>query len=176
MKTPLTLICFSLVLLGCSTLSPVPVTTPSAIASEKTSQGQQLPITATMKIGRETIELEVAKTPEQQEIGLMYRTQLSANRGMVFDFSPPRVARFWMKNTLIPLDIIFLSQGQIKWMAVNTPPCKSDPCPVYGPFVEVDQVVEPAAGRAKSLNLNLGDRLEIVPIKTEPVKKGKSKS
>jgi uncharacterized membrane protein (UPF0127 family) len=83
---------------------------------------------------------------------------------MLFPFSPPRVARFWMKNTLIPLDMIFLYQGQIQAILPNVPPCHRDPCPVYGPFKEIDQVIELAEGQAKVLNLTVGDRLTIQSV------------
>jgi uncharacterized membrane protein (UPF0127 family) len=148
-------------LAGCVTTAPVSSQT-QAIAN----QGQKLPITATAKIGQEVIELEVAKTPEQQEIGLMFRTDLAKNRGMVFLFSPPRVTRFWMKNTLIPLDMIFLRGGVIQSISALVPPCKHDPCPSYGPFVEIDQVIELASGRAKELGLKKGDILKVEFTKT----------
>ena len=130
------------------------------------NQGQKLPITAMVKVGEEVVELEVAKTPEQQEIGLMFRTDLAKNRGMIFLFFPPRVTRFWMKNTLIPLDMIFLRQGVIQSISSSVPPCKRDPCPSYGPFVEIDQVVELASGRAKELGLQKGDLFNVEFTKT----------
>ena len=146
---------------GCVTTAPV---FPKTQAIE--NQGQKLPITAMTKIGQEVIELEVAKTPEQQEIGLMFRTDLAKNRGMIFLFSPPRVTRFWMKNTLIPLDMIFLRGGVIQSISSSVPPCKRDPCPSYGPFVEIDQVVELVSGRAKELGLKKGDYLSVEFTKT----------
>lgn len=129
-----------------------PVTVPS------------LPITAQLQIDTETIDLEVAATPQQQQQGLMYRTELAQNRGMLFIFNPPRVAQFWMKNTLIPLDMIFLKDGRVKAVIDNVPPCRLDPCETYGPVTPVDQVIELAAGRAKSLGIQQGDRLKIVPL------------
>lgn len=122
---------------------------------------QNLPVTATTKISQEIIELEVAQTPQQQALGLMFRESLPADRGMLFPFSEPQIARFWMKNVLIPLDIIFLYQGKVKAIAANVPPCSVDPCPVYGPDVLVDRVLELAGGRAKELDLQIGDRLKI---------------
>ena len=134
--------------------------------AQSSPQRQQLPISAQFTVGDTVIELETARTPEEQAIGLMNRTELAENRGMIFPFSPPRIARFWMKNTLIPLDMIFVYQGEIKAIAMDVPPCRRDPCPVYGPMTEVDQVIELAAGRAKSLNLQPGDRLEVTFLKT----------
>ncbi len=122
---------------------------------------QTLPITAKTTISQETIELEVARTPQQQALGLMFRESLPADRGMLFTFSEPQIARFWMKNVVISLDMIFLYQGEVKAIEANVPPCNVDPCPVYGPNVLVDQVLELPGGRAKELDLQIGDRLKI---------------
>ncbi len=146
---------------GCVTEKPVSSQSPT-----NPNQGKNLPITATININQEIIELEVAKTPEQQATGLMFRTNLPKNRGMIFPFSPPRITRFWMKNTLIPLDIIFLRQGVIQSISAQTPPCKQDPCPSYGPFTDIDQVIELTSGRATQLNLKKGDHLKVKFTKT----------
>ncbi|MGA1623382.1 MAG: DUF192 domain-containing protein [Synechocystis sp.] len=141
-------------ILGCTpgiSSPPLPTVTP-------------LPLTAQVTIGSTDIFLEVATTPEEQAQGLMFRTELAGDRGMLFDFVEPRIARFWMKNTLIPLDMIFLRQGQIKRIIANVPPCNADPCPVYGPLTEVDQVLELNAGQAEALGLTVNQQLEIVPI------------
>ncbi len=128
---------------------------------EMNNQPQKLPITAMVEINGKKFELEVAQTPRQQAIGLMYRDSVPPNRGMLFPFQPPRVVAFWMKNVSIPLDMIFISQGIIQHIENNAPPCKTPSCPVYGPNVRVDQVLELAGGRATELNLNIGDRLEV---------------
>ncbi|MEB3280781.1 MAG: DUF192 domain-containing protein [Lyngbya sp.] len=128
--------------------------------SEK-NLGQMLPVTAQTTIGGEVIELEVARTPTQQQLGLMYRTSLPDNRGMLFSFSPPRVVGFWMKNCKISLDMIFIRDGVVQGIQVSAPPCTSEPCPTYGPEVPVDQVIELRGGRAQELGLKPGDRIEI---------------
>jgi uncharacterized membrane protein (UPF0127 family) len=130
---------------------------------ESRESAQALPVTAELVLGETVIELEVARTPEEQAQGLMFRSQLPPDRGMLFDFDSPRVARFWMKNTLIPLDMIFLRQGEIKAVLPKIPPCDLDPCPVYGPWEEVDQVLELGAGEADRLGLEPGARLKIRP-------------
>jgi uncharacterized membrane protein (UPF0127 family) len=126
-----------------------------------TEGGQQLPLSAQIKVADQVIQLEVAGTPEQQAIGLMNRTDLAADRGMLFLFESPRRASFWMKNTLIPLDMVFLLNGKVQAISSNVPPCKADPCPTYGPKVLVDQVIELRAGRAAELGLKQGDRLKV---------------
>jgi uncharacterized membrane protein (UPF0127 family) len=152
-------IILSLLLVSCN-----PNSAPQANEIETTemiNRGQQLPITAIVEIKGEKIDLEVAQTPQQLTIGLMYRDSLPPNRGMLFPFQPPRIVSFWMKNVSIPLDMIFLSQGVIQHIESNVPPCQTPSCPVYGPKVKVDQVLELAGGRATELNLNMGDRLEV---------------
>ncbi|WP_040484486.1 DUF192 domain-containing protein [Lyngbya aestuarii] len=123
--------------------------------------GQMLPITAQTTLGSEVIELEVARTPTQQQLGLMYRTSLPDNRGMLFSFSPPRVVGFWMKNCKISLDMIFIRNGIVQAIQVGAPPCTTEPCPTYGPQVPVDQVIEVRGGRTQALGVKPGDRIEI---------------
>ena len=136
---------------------------PSVVSSSPTNAGQMLPISAQTQIKGERIMLEVARTPQQQQIGLMYRTSLPDDRGMLFSFDPPQPARFWMKNTLIELDMIFLQNGQVKAIAQNVPPCTTPTCPTYGPSQEIliDQVIELRGGRAAELGLKVGDRISI---------------
>lgn len=140
---------------------------PSVAESETTlteSLGQELPITAIAQMGGKTIKLEVAKTPEQQAIGLMYREELPADRGMLFPMNPPREPRFWMKNVEIPLDMIFVREGRIRAIAHDVPPCEEDPCLTYSPEVIIDQVIELRGGQAKALGLEIGDSIEIKSV------------
>lgn len=132
-------------------------------ASTPEPGGQQLPIEARTTIGTQEILLEVARTPEQQAIGLMFRRSLAPGRGMLFPFGQARLARFWMKNTLIPLDMVFLREGRVVAIEANVPPCREDPCPSYGPNLWVDAVLELPAGQSAQLGLKVGDRLAIVP-------------
>ncbi len=126
---------------------------------------QYLPITARMQVGAQTIGLEVASTPQQQERGLMARPPLAPNRGMIFLFQPARPVQFWMWQTPAPLDMLFLRQGQVKAIFAAVPPCFTQPCPTYGPALQsIDAVVELRAGRAKELGLKPGDRLLLEPI------------
>ena len=156
------LIILLILLIGCAdSISE----TPNAETTNQTSQsgdlGQILPIRATTIVGDQVIELEVAQTPEQQALGLMYRQSLSDNRGMIFPFKPPRMTKFWMKNVSIPLDMIFLLNNEIQAVEANVPPCNLDPCPSYGPNMAIDQVIELRGGRAEELNLKKGDMLII---------------
>jgi uncharacterized membrane protein (UPF0127 family) len=125
-------------------------------------RGQVLPISAEVEIGDEQIQLEVARTPQEQAMGLMFRTELPPDRGMLFPFEFARPVQFWMQNTLIPLDMVFLLDGEVKEIVASAPPCESQPCPTYGPTRQrVNQVIELAGGRAAELGLQVGDRLDI---------------
>jgi uncharacterized membrane protein (UPF0127 family) len=139
--------------------SPIaPQTKPKPIAE----LGQYLPITATAIISGREIQLEVVNTPSQQEKGLMFRPPLADDRGMLFPFTPARPVAFWMKNTPSPLDIIFLLDGEVKAIARNASPCKSDPCPIYPENgVVADNVLEVRAGLTQEIGLQEGDRINI---------------
>ncbi|MEP0787746.1 MULTISPECIES: DUF192 domain-containing protein [Cyanophyceae] len=132
----------------------------------KDNLGQTLPISAKAIIAGEAIALEVARTPEQQAMGLMYRTSLADDRGMLFEFGTPRPIGFWMKNTLIPLDMIFMRDGVVKFIAANVPPCTTSICPTYGPDTPTDRVIELRGGRAAELGLKVGDRVTIEQLDT----------
>ncbi|MGD1918907.1 MAG: DUF192 domain-containing protein [Pleurocapsa sp.] len=168
MKLKLNLSIILLILLsGCSTLTSTRKTIVNASEQVEIQQGQMLPITAIAEIGEATIKLEVAQTPEQQAIGLMFRKSLADDRGMLFPFEFERNARFWMKNVPISLDIIFLNGDSIVGIAANVPGCKSDPCPVYGPDALVDKVVELRGGRAEELGIKIDDKVYIKPLNSQ---------
>jgi uncharacterized membrane protein (UPF0127 family) len=128
--------------------------------------GQLLPVTAQAVMAEEVIGLEVAETRQQQATGLMYRTQVPADRGMLFPFDPPQSVSFWMRNVPISLDMVFLREGEIVAIAADVPPCTSDPCPTYGPESGqlVDQVIELRGGRAAELGLTEGDLVSVTAI------------
>jgi len=102
--------------------------------------------------------VEVARTPEEQAQGLMFRSVMDPDRGMIFPFETPRQASFWMKNTLIPLDMIFIrADGSIANIAVNTVPLSLQPVFSEG---EVMAVLELAGGRSAELGIAPGDKVE----------------
>jgi uncharacterized membrane protein (UPF0127 family) len=125
--------------------------------------GQLLPISVNTIVGDRAIGLEVAKTPQEQATGLMFRTELPDDRGMFFPIEPARNVRFWMKNVLIDLDMVFLREGVVQAIIPNVPPCLSETCPNYGPDVPVDGVIELRGGRAAQLGLKVGDRIPNLP-------------
>lgn len=134
----------------------------SSMNRQLLAQGQILPVTAEVELGGQTIGLEVAKTPQQQAIGLMAREALADDRGMLFPFEPARPVSFWMKNVLIPLDMVFVYDEEIVAIASNVPPCQTHPCPTYGPGQQaIDYVIELRGGLAEELELQAGDPVEI---------------
>ena len=113
--------------------------------------------------GGATIQAEVADTPQKRATGLMYREHLDADRGMLFTFTQAQAWVFWMKNTKIPLDLIWINENkQIIHMEQNVPICTrtDDSCPQYRPNEEALYVLELAAGRAQSLKLQRGSKLQ----------------
>ena len=107
--------------------------------------------------------LEIAETPKQREVGLMYRTSLAPDAGMLFDYHGEQPVAFWMQNTLIPLDMIFIgADGVVKNIHVNARPLDTTAIPSGVP---VRFVLEIAGGRSVEIGLKSGDRFEHVRVK-----------
>jgi uncharacterized membrane protein (UPF0127 family) len=109
-------------------------------------------------------EVELALTPDEQARGLMFRESLRDRAGMLFVFAqnPPIPHHFWMKNTMIPLDMVWLdSDGNVLFVNPHTPPCKADPCPMYGPDIPAPLVLEIAGGLAEKEGVKVGSRIAI---------------
>jgi uncharacterized protein len=110
-----------------------------------------------IKSGSKTLgyTVEMARTGQQQAKGLMFRTALADDKGMLFPFSEPRMASFWMKNTVIPLDIIFIrADGKIENIAENTTPYSTIPVESTAP---VTAVLELRGGLTKERGIKPGD-------------------
>jgi uncharacterized membrane protein (UPF0127 family) len=104
--------------------------------------------------------VEVASDDATREQGLMYRDHMADDRGMIFLFPQVGEYPFWMKNTLIPLDMIWIdADHRIVHIAHDVPPCKADPCPNYPPNAKAASVLELAAGVAAKHHLRDGDVL-----------------
>ena len=119
---------------------------------------EQVPLTITSSNKTHRFTVELAQTAEEQATGLMNRSSLGPDRGMVFPFDPPREASFWMKNTLIPLDMIFIrADGTIANIAANTVPLSLQPVFSDG---TVAAVLEIAGGRSAELGIKAGDTVK----------------
>jgi uncharacterized membrane protein (UPF0127 family) len=107
---------------------------------------------------RRVFKVEWAKTWPQKERGLMYRKDMAIDHGMLLDYDPPQQAAIWMKNTLIPLDIVFIAaDGTIESIFYGAKPHDETPMPSKGP---VRAVLELNAGVVKLLGIEVGDRVE----------------
>jgi uncharacterized protein len=104
---------------------------------------------------------ELAKTEKKISQGLMFRENLATNRGMLFVFSQSGVYSFWMKNTKIPLDIIwFNDKKEIVFLANNVVPCYEEFCPSINPGEKAKYVLEINADLAEKLELKIGDKAD----------------
>ena len=119
----------------------------------------QIPLTVTSAEGQvHRFVVEVARTPEEQARGLMERQSLAPDRGMLFPYQTPQAVAFWMKNTLIPLDMVFIAPGgRILRIEANTVPLSLEP---VGSGEAVEAVLELAGGRSAELGIAAGDRVE----------------
>lgn len=115
-----------------------------------------------IEVSGHNFNVEIADTESARERGLMFRTHLAANRGMLFVYPDAQIRNFWMKNTLIPLDILFFdSARRLINISANTPPCKTASCPTYSSAAPARYVLEIRAGLATRLGLKPGERLAI---------------
>ena len=110
------------------------------------------------KLGKFEFNVELAITERQQAQGLMYRRHLSPNAGMLFDYKVPKLITMWMKNTFIPLDMIFIdSDGQVIKIVERTIPLSKS---VITSDKKARAVLEVNSGTASKLGLRLGDSIK----------------
>ncbi len=116
-----------------------------------------IPLVIASKNGQHRFTVEVAQTEDEQARGLMFRDRLSPNAGMIFPMTPSRGVSFWMKNTVIPLDMVFIrADGTIAKIAADTIPYSLEPVSSDEP---VGAVLEIAGGRAAQLGLQPDDKV-----------------
>lgn len=123
-------------------------------------------ITFTSSNREHIFTLEVADTPTEREVGLMNRTSLPQDHGMLFVSDTPQRVSFWMKNTLIPLDLVLIRDSRIVEMIPNMLPCLPETeCTTYTSNEVVDFGLELNAGTIERLDLQIGDnaRLNNIP-------------
>ena len=106
--------------------------------------------------------IEIAADDKSREHGLMDRTEMAADHGMLFVFDDDAMRTFWMKNTKISLDMLFFD-GDRKLISIqhNVPPCVADPCAAYSSGAPARYVLELNAGESEKLGLTSGDPIEI---------------
>ncbi|SEJ78229.1 hypothetical protein SAMN05518849_113142 [Sphingobium sp. AP50] len=133
---------------------------PSAAENGAPAQAEALTLPAVIRAanGTHRFDVEVARTPLEQEKGLMFRKELGADGGMLFPMEPPRTASFWMKDTLIPLDMLFIhTDGTIAFLKASAEPYSRVP---VSAGVPVTAVLELRGGRAAELGIAEGDRVQ----------------
>lgn len=154
------LVAIGLALAACSpSASDVAARTATASPAIHSISGLPVvPLTVIHAGRRHAFRVEVARSMPDQAKGLMFRTSMGADEGMIFPMSPPRAASFWMRNTVIPLDIIFVgTDHKILNIAANAVPYSETPLPSAG---RVSGVLELNGGRAAALGIGPGDRVD----------------
>jgi len=106
--------------------------------------------------------IELALTPEERSNGLMFREGLDFKSGMLFVFEKEGKYPFWMKNTLIPLDIIWINENkEVIFISENAQPCKEYYCPIIEPTKNAKYVLEINGGISKRIGLVVGDKINM---------------
>lgn len=108
-------------------------------------------------VGTQTVRVQVAEEPQQSEIGLMGRTSLPEDAGMIFVFPGEFQGGFWMKNTLIPLSIAFIDGDGVIVDILDMQPCDAEPCDVYTPDTPYVQALEVNLGAFDGWGIEEGD-------------------
>ena len=111
------------------------------------------------------VRVEVVADDESRSQGLMFRDRLREGTGMLFVFPAMTELSFWMKNTLIPLDMIWIdNQQRVVHVKENVPPCTADPCPSYAAGVNAQFVLEVAGGVARQHRVEPGAQLQFARV------------
>lgn len=149
----------ALALAACSPMSADAGQPAASTAAKHPQSGLEvIPLTIQAKGKRHTFRVEVARSSAEWEKGLMFRTAMGADEGMIFVGRPPQPASFWMKNTVIPLDIVFIgTDKRILNVGANAVPYSLDPVSSVGPAIAV---LELNGGRAAQLGIGAGDKVD----------------
>jgi uncharacterized membrane protein (UPF0127 family) len=117
--------------------------------------------------GQRSFSIEIAASPEERERGLMYRQTMQDDHGMLFVFNGPSTLTFWMKNTVMPLDLLFIgTDGTVKDVLQGEPYSEA----LISPGVPVQYVLELKAGTAKADRIEAGDKVRHPAISRAPAK------
>lgn len=153
-------LCLAACLAACSpqpAAEATPTTEAPTPARHPISGLRVVPLTVTNASGTHRFQVEVAATPAEQQKGLMFRTAMGPNEGMIFPNRTPQVRSFWMKNTVIPLDIIYIGPDRRVLNIVRGEPYSDVSLPSAGPVINVLELV---AGRSEQLGIQPGDAVE----------------
>lgn len=141
-------------MIGCT--NPTPVTKTETPASAPTGPRVIFP-------DGYVVSVEIANDDELRAQGLMFRDHLNPGTGMLFFFPAAGEYPFWMKNTRIPLDMVWIDANKrVAHVKISVPPCKVDDCPSYPPNAQAQYVLEVAGGVAQQHGLKAGDQLQFL--------------
>jgi uncharacterized membrane protein (UPF0127 family) len=121
------------------------------------SVGERIPVTIHTGEGPVVMRVEVAETEEERAVGLMNRSSLGEDEGMLFLFDEAQEVQFWMKDTLLALDLLFINDGRIVRIVRGAPPCQAAPCAVYPSGELVTAVLEITGGQVEARGIEEGD-------------------
>jgi uncharacterized membrane protein (UPF0127 family) len=108
------------------------------------------------------LKVEIAANEEQRQTGLMFRPTLATDHGMLFVFEESAIIHIWMKNTQMPLDVVFIDQtGKIVSLLKNLPPCKQTNCPIYPSDAPASFMLELNAGFIEQQHIRTGQQLTL---------------
>ena len=115
-----------------------------------------------VELGGKRFSVEIADSSQEQALGLMFRDSMPADSGMLFIFPNEAPRSFWMKNTRIPLDIMYFDKDlKMVSISANAKPCRVSRCPSYPSIAPAKFVLELNAGTASELGVGVGDRLTL---------------
>ena len=144
-------------LAACAPAAPPPAPAPAPVATAEPAPPVFEPLDIITAKGPVHFRVEIADDEAEREQGLMFRTHLDDDQGMLFDFHTTQQVAFWMRNTLIPLDMIFIRpNGTIANIADNTEPYSETPIPSDGPVLGV---LEIGGGLTQELGIKPGDKV-----------------
>jgi len=138
-------------------LLSVPVALASVFSQPSRAAGE-----ANIRVDNSRFHVEIAETLQERQQGLMFRTSLPPDHGMLFIQPQTAPTSFWMKNTYIPLDLLYFdSDGRLLEIHAETPPCTVPACPSYSSDGPIKYILELNAGSAQRLGLKPGARLHL---------------
>ena len=122
---------------------------------------------STATINNQTYNLLIAKDDKSRQVGLSKRKSLDQKQAMLFIFDKKGIYSFWMKDTQIPLDIIFINDGKIVYIVKNAKPENNNkgPLPIYTPPTEGNYVLEVNGGQSDKFNFKKGDTVTLKGVK-----------
>lgn len=164
MKNKFLILCLYIVLVGCETGKLVELEDPlfrelgkDNVDVQEATKHEKPEDLSQVKIGNQIFHTEVSDSPETHKVGLMFREYLAPETGMLFVFEESSYRAFWMKNTYIPLDVVWISEQKMVVDVQTLLPCNVEQCPVFDPKEKAMYVLEVNAGEFQG---KVGDKVE----------------